>query len=332
MKRVLRFLPDTFSLSLLATVALGSILPCQGQAAEVFEHLTSVAIALLFFLHGAKLSREAIIAGLTHWRLHLVIFSGTFILFPIIGLLMRPLGPLLLTNDLMLGLLFLCALPSTVQSSIAFTSIAGGNVPAAICSASASNLFGVFLTPLLVTLMMKASGEGLSFFDAVTGIILQILVPFVAVQIARRWIGAWVQRHRLVVRCVDQGSILMVVYGAFSEAVVNGLWQQIPLISLCWLFAVSAVMLGIVMITLWIITGLMGFKRPDRITIVFCGSKKSLASGVPIANVLFPAQLVGPMVLPLMVFHQIQLMVCAALARRWGASTDQEKEIIQTIE
>lgn len=326
MKRALRFLPDTFTLLLLATVTLGSLLPCQGHAAEIFDHLTTVAIATLFFLHGAKLSREAIVAGITHWKLHLVIFFGTFILFPIAGYLMRPLGPLLLTNDLMMGLLFLCALPSTVQSSIAFTSIAGGNVPAAICSASASNLFGVFLTPLIVTILMKATGEGLSFLHAVQGIVLQILVPFVAGQIARRWIGAWVQRHRIVVRFVDQGSILMVVYGAFSEAVVNGLWQQIPLASLLWLFVVSAILLAVIMVVLWVLTGIMGFTRPDRITIVFCGSKKSLASGVPIANVLFPAALVGPMVLPLMVFHQIQLMVCATLARRWGAWSAREEK------
>lgn len=311
-------LVDSFSIALIVTVGLGSLLPCHGRVGEIFNGLTTVAIAVLFFLHGAKLSREAMIAGATHWRLHLLVFASTFGLFPLMGLLAKPLGSSLVTPELYLGVLFLCTLPSTVQSSIAFTSIAGGNVPAAICSASASNLFGVFLTPLLVGLMVTTGGGRVSLLESVGGIVTQILLPFIAGQIARIWIGPWVERSRTLVRCVDQGSILLVVYTAFSEAVIEGLWKQIPLKALGWLVVINVVFLAVVLLVLWFLSGALGFNRSDRITITFCGSKKSLASGVPIAKVLFASQLVGPMVLPLMLFHQIQLMVCAALAQRWG--------------
>ncbi len=178
MGSVRRFV-DSFTIALLFTVLLATVAPCQGRVAQAFEVITSGAIALLFFLHGAKLSRDAIIAGAAHWRLHALVFFGTFVLFPILGLLLRPLGSVWLTPELYLGILFLCVLPSTVQSSIAFTSIAGGNVPAAICSASASNVFSVFLTPILVRVFIGGEGGGVSLADSFWKIVLQILVPFV---------------------------------------------------------------------------------------------------------------------------------------------------------
>lgn len=316
----LRRFVDPFTIALVVTVVLATVVPCPGEFARAFDAITTAAIALLFFLHGAKLSREAIVAGATHWRLHALVFFGTFVLFPILGLLFKPLGSALLTPELYLGVLFLCVLPSTVQSSIAFTSIAGGNVPAAICSASASNVFAVFLTPLLVSLFIAGRNAALPVSGSFWEIILQILVPFVVGHLVRPWIGGWVQSRRRLTRFVDQGSILLVVYGAFSGAVVEGLWNRVPLTALAGLVFVDCVLLLIVMVAMWCLGSLFGFNRADRITILFCGSKKSLASGVPIANVLFTgSSIVGPMILPLMLFHQIQLMVCAALAQRWAA-------------
>ncbi len=310
---------DSFTIALVLTVLLAAVAPCRGNVARAFEVITSAAIALLFFLHGAKLSREAIIAGATHWRLHALVFFGTFILFPILGLLLKPLSLLLLPPELYLGVLFLCVLPSTVQSSIAFTSVAGGNVPAAICSASASNVFAVFLTPVLVNLFIAGRGAGVSMSGSFWEIVLQILVPFLAGHLARPWIGGWLERRPALTGFVDRGSILLVVYTAFSGAVVEGLWSQIPLTALGGVVLIDCVLLLIVMVTMWSLGALFGFDRADRITILFCGSKKSLATGVPIANVLFTGSIVGPMILPLMLFHQIQLMVCAALAQRWAA-------------
>ena len=313
-----RFLPDNFTLCLIATVITASVLPCRGDAAVAFDGLTNCAIALLFFLHGAKLSREAVLAGVTNWRLHLTVLASTFVLFPLLGLLLKPLLLPLVTPALYVGILFLCSLPSTVQSSIAFTSIARGNVPAAVCSASASSLIGIVLTPLLVGLVVHAHGQGGLSWHSVGDIVLQLFVPFMAGQVAQRWIGGWVQRHRPLVGLVDQGSILLVVYTAFSAAVLQGLWKQLPLPVLGGLLIVNAILLAAALLTTRYASRALGFDREDEITIVFCGSKKSLASGVPMANVLFPAHMLGMIVLPIMLFHQMQLMTCAVLARRYA--------------
>ena len=313
-----RFLPDSFICALLATVLLASVLPCRGGAAQVFGWLADAAIALLFFLHGAKLSRSAALAGLTHWRLHLTVLASTFVLFPLMGFLLRPLLAPLVTPALYVGVLFLCTLPSTVQSSIAFTSIARGNVSAAVCSASASSLLGILITPVLVGVMLKARGEGGMSWHAVEGIVMQLLVPFVAGQATQRWVGGWVERHKALVGLVDRGSILLVVYAAFSAAVLEGLWKSTPLPVLGGLAAVDAVLLALMLLATRYGSRALGFAREDEIAIVFCGSKKSLASGIPMAKVLFAAPALGAVVLPLMLFHQIQLMACAVLARRYA--------------
>ena len=313
-----RFLPDNFTLALLIVIGLASLLPCRGDAAQIFDVVTNIGVALLFFLHGAKLSREAVIAGLTHWRLHLVVMLCTFALFPLLGLVLKPALLTVITPDLYLGVLFLCTLPSTVQSSIAFTSMARGNVPAAVCSASASNMLGIFLTPMLVGLIVMPHTGATISADSFLKIILQLLLPFVLGQVARRWIGDWVGRHAQLLRPVDQGSILLVVYTAFSQAVVEGIWQQVPISALVYLLLVSGVLLALVLLLTTVLSRRLGFSKEDEITIVFCGSKKSLASGVPIAKVLFSSQAIGMMVLPLMLFHQIQLMVCAVLAQRYA--------------
>ncbi|CAM1000218.1 Sodium/bile acid symporter family protein [Rhodanobacter sp. Root179] len=315
-----RLLPDPFTLALLATVVLASLLPCRGELARTFDVITDAAIALLFFLHGAKLPRSAIMQGLAHWRLHLTVFAGTFVLFPLLGLALRPLGHALLTPDLYLGLLFVCALPSTVQSSIAFTSIAGGNVPAAVVSASMSNLIGIALTPLLVGLLLATRGGGASW-HGVLDIVLQLLLPFALGHGARRWIGGWIDRHKPVLGYTDRGTILLVVYTAFSAAVVAGLWRDTPLSALLSTLAMCGLLLALMMPILTWTARRLGFSREDEITIVFCGSKKSMASGIPMAKILFAGQLggLGALVLPLMIFHQLQLMVCAVVARRYAA-------------
>lgn len=314
-----RFLPDDFTLALIFAVIVASVFPCEGQVAVVFDRITSFAIGLLFFLHGARLPRETVLAGMRHWRLHLTVLACTFLMFPVLGILLKPLLLPLVTPELYLGILFLCVLPSTVQSSIAFTSVARGNVAAAVVSASASNLIGIFLTPLLVGLLVVTGGANHSSIDSVVSIALQLLLPFVVGQIARKWIGRWIDRHKSGLKFIDQGSILLVVYTAFSASVGQGLWQQLPLRALGGLFIVSAILLALAMGISTFAARRFGFNKEDEIAIVFCGSKKSLASGIPMAKVLFAGHAVGAIVLPLMLFHQIQLMVCAVLAQRYAA-------------
>lgn len=313
-----RLRPDNFTLALLATVVAATLLPASGQAARGFEIVTDVAIGLLFFLHGAKLSREAILAGAGHWRLHLAVLASTYVMFPALGLVVGLAPDSVVSPAIAMGVLYLCILPSTVQSSIAFTSMAGGNVPAAVCSASASNLIGIFLTPALAALLLGVHGGGGDFLGAVRAIVLQLLVPFLAGHLLRPLIGGFVDRHKKALTLVDRGSILLVVYTAFSAAVIEGLWRKLGWADLAVILVIDCVILAIALFATTFGARRFGFARPDEIVLVFCGSKKSLASGVPMAGVLFPAAMVGPIVLPLMLFHQIQLMVCAVLARRYA--------------
>ena len=313
-----RFRIDPYILGLVGMVLVAAVLPARGEAAVGLGWVTKVAIALLFFLHGAKLSREAVIAGFGHWRLHALVLASTFVLFPMLGLVASRIPPSVLPTAMSAGLLFLCCLPSTVQSSIAFTSIARGNVAAAVCAASASNLIGIAATPLLVALLMQTQGSGFSFHE-LEAVVLQLLAPFIAGQIARRWIGAWVDRNRQLLGFVDRGSILLMVYAAFSEATVKQVWLQVTWAQGGVLLVVCGALLAVVLTATAFTARALGFSKGDEITIVMCGSKKSLASGVPMASILFPAATVGVVVLPLMLFHQIQLMACAYIAQRYAA-------------
>jgi sodium/bile acid cotransporter 7 len=305
---------DPYILLLLGTVGLAALFPAEGTGADLASGASTAAIALLFFLYGVRLSTREALDGLRHWRLHITVLACTFVLFPVLGLAARGLVPVLLTQPLYQGLLFLTLVPSTIQSSIAFTSIARGNVPAAICAGSFSSLAGIVLTPLLAAGLIGGGAGGFSA-DSLVKIVLQLLVPFVAGQLLRHWIGDFVARHKKVLGLVDRGSILLVVYTAFSEGMAQGIWHQVSAVRLGALLAVEAVLLAVMLSLTWYGARALGFGREDRIAIQFAGSKKSLASGLPMASVLFGAH-ASLAVLPLMLFHQMQLMVCAVIAKR----------------
>jgi sodium/bile acid cotransporter 7 len=309
---------EPFILMLLGTVVLASLLPARGEMATVVGYAADIGIVLLFFLHGAKLSRDAILSGLRNWKLHLAVLAVTFVAFPLFGLGLSALP--FVNGPLAAGLLFLTLLPSTVQSSIAFTAIARGNVAAAVCSASFSNLLGILVTPALVALLMETSGSGGISIDSIEAIVLQLLVPFVAGHLLRPWIGAWVARRKAMLTVVDRGSILLVVYSAFGAAVVEGLWTKLSLGDLILIGLLCAALLAFVLALTFAVARLMKLPREDAIVLQFCGSKKSLASGVPMAGVLFPPAQVGVILLPVMLFHQLQLIACAVIARRYAES------------
>lgn len=312
-----RLTPDRFTQALIATVLLATVLPASGVAAVAVDRVGDAAVFLLFFLYGLRLSGEAVMGGIVRWRLHLLIFACTFVMFPLIGLALKPVAPLLMAPDLYLGVLFLCILPSTIQSSIAFTSIAGGNVPAALCSASASNILGMVITPALAGLLLSGGAVGMST-DALVSVLVQLLLPFGLGQVLRPRLGAWVAGHRGMLGYVDRGSILLVVYGAFGRAVHEGIWHQLDVPEMLRLLLVDAGLLATVLAGTTVICRRLGLSRADEITVVFCGSKKSLVSGIPMAKILFAGHALGLIVLPLMLFHQIQLMACAILARRYA--------------
>lgn len=313
---------DYYLLLLIGTVCLASFLPASGTAGVAVDHIAFFAVSLLFFLYGAKLDATAIVAGISNLRLQGLILLSTFVVFPLLGLAAVFVLSPVLPEQMRIGLLFLAVLPSTVQSSIAFTSIARGNVPAAVCAASLSNMLGVIITPALAALLLHTSGQGVNGLDAIIDIAIQLILPFALGQIARPFIGKWLGRHGALTRIVDRGSILIIVYSAFSEGVLAGIWHQVDLSTLAIIFVADVVLLAIIMG----FTSAMGrlFKMPyaDEMALFFCGSKKSLASGLPMANILFAGQAVSMIVLPLMLFHQIQLFVCAIIAQRASQRVD----------
>lgn len=305
---------DTYMLLLLATVAAGVILPVHGTGAESLRHVTYWAVSLLFFLYGAKLDPGAVRAGLLNWRLQGLTFGATYVLFPLLGLLLVAVFGGVLGTTVATGVLFLAVLPSTIQSSVAFTSIAGGNVPAAICAASVSNLVGVALTPALVALFLHQGG-GVSL-DAISKVGMQILLPFVIGQILRPWLGGFVNQHKTVTMFVDRGSIVLIVYAAFSASTVSGLWAAVPLSTLVTVFTVVWLFLALAMGAMVVIGKVSGLDKSDRAALFYCGSTKSLASGLPIATALFAPNILGAIVLPLMIYHMSQLLVCALVAKQ----------------
>jgi sodium/bile acid cotransporter 7 len=307
---------DGYLVAILATVGLASLLPVSGRAATGFGDLAQAAVALLFFLHGARLSTRAALDGLRHWRLHLTVFTSTFVLFPLVGLAARLLEPTVLPHELYFGVLFMCLLPSTVQSSIAFTSIARGNVAAAMCSASLSNLAGVVVTPVLAALLLGSAVD--VSLGSVLRIASQLVLPFVLGQLARPWLGRRLERRQKAVGLVDRGSVLLVIYTAFSAGVVAGVWFQVTPLRLLCVVVVDAAILAFVLTATSYASRWFGFDLADRVVVIFCGSKKSIATGIPMAAVLFVHRDVSLIVLPAMLFHQLQLMVCAVLSRRFG--------------
>ncbi|WP_067474467.1 bile acid:sodium symporter family protein [Actinomadura hibisca] len=316
-----RFKLDPYVASIALTAGLAALVPARGQAAAVLDGVVTVAITLVFFLYGAKLPTARALAGLRRWRPQVAIVVLTFGLFPLLALVCAPLVPAVLDARLYAGVVFLCALPSTVQSSVTLTGIARGDEATAICAASLSNVLGVVLTPLLTALLLATGGGAAgSPLDSLGGIVLRLLLPFLLGQLAQRWIGDRVRAHGKRLGLFDRGVILLVVYAAFSQGIVAGVWHRLEPSRLAVLLLVVAALLAAALGAARVLARRLGLSREDRVAVLFCGSQKSLASGLPMASVLFAGGDVGLIVLPLMLYHQLQLLVCAWIAQRSAAA------------
>ncbi|MDB5452259.1 MAG: bile acid:sodium symporter [Caulobacteraceae bacterium] len=315
---MLKFRPDPYIVGILAAVALAAVLPVSGAAIAPFSLFTKFVIAGLFFLYGARLAREAVIAGMLHWRLHLLVLAVTFVAFPLVGVGIGKLFAGAFASTLMLtGVLYLTCLPSTIQSSVAFVANACGAVATAVCTASASQMVGVFITPLLVGLLLRTQGVHVPL-SAVEGILLQVLAPFVVGQVVHPWLGAWAARNKGLLSLFDRGVIVLMVYGAFSAAVVAGVWRQITWRDLALTTVIAGALLAIALFGLTRLARRFGFPVEDEIVIAFCGSQKGLTIGIALAGLLFPPAEAGLIVVPVMIYHQLQLISCAALAGRYA--------------
>ena len=321
---LVKFKIDRMTWFILGALALAVVLPVRGQAAEIYDHFTTAAVFVLFFGYGAKLSTEETIAGIKHWRLHLTILAFTFVLYPLIStpVLLLPDG--IVSEAVKIGLIFLCLAPSTVQSSINMTSVAGGNVPAAMISATASNVLGVVLTPALVFLILGTTGTGGFSWQIALDVFLKLLLPFFLGQLSRRWTAEFMDNNKKSLKWLDQAVIVFIVYGAFSEMFATGMWRKLTSADLIVTIAFTFPLLAFMLWLTWHAAGWLGFNREDKIAVMFCGTKKSLVTGVPIAAVLFPAATVGLIVVPLMIYHQAQILTSSVIAARLAASGQQQ--------
>lgn len=311
-----------FVLGILAMVTIAMLWPQLGRTGGWLhsELLTDVGVALIFLLHGVSLSTEKLQQGVRNWRLHLLVQLSTFALFPLLWLLVSPWVTTQLPLGLTLGFIYLCALPSTVSSSVAMTAAGRGNVLGAIFNATLSSLLGVVLTPLLVGWLAGSAGGGGDLGDTMWKIARMLLLPMLVGQLLRPWVWSWLAPYKPWLNRVDRGVILLLVLASFSDSVAAGVWQQfgagIVLITVLGCGALLAVVLWLTAF----IARRCRLSRTDEVALVFCGSKKTLASGVPMATLLFGASpWLGMIVLPIMVYHQLQLLICSVLAARYAA-------------
>lgn len=309
---------DPFLIALVLAVALAAVLPVRAAWSVGFEWLAFGLIALLFFLQGAKLARTAIVGAFASWRFQLALLGFTFVFYPLLGLTARALFAPALPGEIALGLMFLALVPSTVQSSVAFTSAARGDVAAAVAGAALSNVIGTVATPLLAAVSMAAGAGGALGFGAIGKVAALLLLPFALGQLARPLIGGWVDTHRGLVSLADRTAIVLIVYGAASAAVVAGVWSRLGAGESALLLAACLAMLAVATLAAFASARLLGLDPEHSATFVMCGTQKSLAAGVPMAKLLFAAPVVGALILPLMIFHQLQLMLAAVLAARFA--------------
>jgi len=310
-----RFLPDTFITILVATLILATLFPATGQALTAISWASNIAIFTLFFLHGARLSPQAVVDGSKRWRLQAAVLGFGYVAFPLVmtGVSLSMRG--WITPELLLGLIFLGVLPTTVQSSIAYASIARGNVAAAVIAAATSNLIGVVLTPALFALIASTTAGAISL-SGVGRVAMLLLLPFALGQILRRRVLPTVQRHARIAGMMDKLTIVLAVFVAFSDAATQGLWSRVSAAELGGLAALVLALLLLAFAAAWALGGMLGLNREDRITLLFSGAHKSLATGAPMARILFPSAAAGAIILPLMIYHQLQLMLSAIIASR----------------
>jgi len=321
---------DPLIFGLVIAVAIASVYPATGRGFTVVDAASKLAISLLFFLHGAKLSRDAVISGIVDWRLHGIVLIASYVMLPIFGVTLAHLFAGYVDPTLLTGLIFLAILPSTVQSSIAFTAIAGGRVPAAICAATLSNLSGVFLTPLLATLLINTQTGVTIAPGAGQVILIQVLMPFAIGQMFGPLIRRHIENQRRLIAIIDRLSILLVVFAAFSEAVNHGLWKTLGAPDLAKIVMIAALFLMLAIGGTYTAGRFLRLPRESRIVLLFCGSKKSLMSGVPIAAALFPAKAIGSIILPVMIYHQLQIFLCAIIAAEYQRRGRENSEITRS--
>ncbi len=306
---------------LAAAIGLAWLFPAPGAQGGFLhpELLTKVGVALIFFLHGLALSFDSLRAGTLRWPLHLIVQGSTFLFFPLLGLLLLKIFGGWLPADLGLGFFYLCALPSTVSSSVAMTAAARGNVPVAVFNATLSSLLGIFITPLWISLVLQNSGRVIPIGHVILDLVIWLFLPLVLGQLLRPWLGGWASAHKPFISFVDRGTIVLLVYTSFCNSVQQNVWTKYGLSSIAPTIIGSLLLFYIVFWTTRGVCNRLNIKAGDQSAVVFCGTKKTLAAGVPMAHLIFGAHPgLGLILLPIMLYHSMQLVICGWLADRWA--------------
>lgn len=314
MKRI-----DPFIVGILAAFVIGLIWRAPDGVRDGIGTAGDILVAALFLLYGLRLRTTEVLAGLTSWKVQGLIFASTYVIFPIVGLAAYPLLEPLIGEGFATGFLYLAFLPSTIQSSVTFTSISRGDTAAAVCAATFSNVVGMFLTPLYVLIFMNIEGASAG---SITNVLTQLLLPFIIGQLLQPKIGSWIRRFPKHLRVYDQGTVVVIVLAAVLDSTAANTWDGVTAWQIIALLIISCVLLAFILSFTWYAAGWLKVDRGGRIAVLMCGSKKSLATGLPMAQAIFPAAVIGPIAVPVIIFHQIQLLVCAVIASRMGRDVE----------
>ncbi|VEI12399.1 bile acid:sodium symporter family protein [Trueperella bialowiezensis] len=317
--RLRSFKPDFLLTGIVTALILGLVIPVPDDVAAGLSIAADIGVAMVFLVYGMRLRTSEVIEGLKNVKLQGAVLATTYVIFPLVGLAFYWITGSFIGTAFATGLLYLSLLPSTVQSSVTFVSIARGDVAAAVCAATISNILGMFITPLLVLIFMDLGGASTGGIDSV---LLKLLLPFVVGQLLQPKVGEWMRAHRNITRITDNSAIILVVFSAVVKATNDGAWSSVTIGGFAVLVVVLALMLAIIFAFTWHGGKLLGFARAQKIVLLMCGSKKSLATGLPMAKALFDPALVGAIAVPVIIFHQMQLMVAAVIARRLGSEAD----------
>jgi len=321
--KLTKYLPDLFIIGILSMIVLAWLIPGIGGENSLLhlKEITQYGIALLFFFYGLRLSPEKLVNDMKNWRLHLLIQSVTFIVFPLLVLLFRPFLKGTDNEVLWLAVFFLAVLPSTVSSSVIMVSIAKGNIPSAIFNASISGVIGIVVTPLLMGFFLEKQAEAFDFGGVMADLFITILLPVIAGLLLHRFWGSWATRNNRYLSLFDKSVILSVVYRSFSDSFLGGIFHGISWLDLTLLTASVIALFFVVLNLTRALTRLMKFNREDSITVIFCGSKKSLMHGSVMAGVIFAGSSAGSnFLVPIIIYHACQLFFISLIAQKMGKS------------
>ena len=310
---------DKFVLSIIAVIIIAYFFPQWGieNSKIPINTISAIGISLIFFFYGLKLSPTQLRAGLKNWKLHLLVQGSTFLMFPLLVLIVRPFIQNEEQETIWLAFFFLAALPSTVSSSVVMVSMAKGNIPAAIFNASISGIIGIALTPLWMGLFIDSSQTDFDFTEIYLKLIIQIILPVILGLLLQRFFGEFARKHSSKLTLFDKSIILLIIYKSFAESFYNNIFSAVSFLDLLFLFIGVVILFALAFWLTGFISRKLHMNKEDQITAQFCGTKKSLVHGTVFSKILFGNMAtIGIMLLPLMLFHATQILVISIIASR----------------